>query len=152
MGKDSLFDRVFGENRSDGDRLIDDDEFSLASFVYDVAYDEIYTGGEKPGYEPDDCDFDTVSVISFEEKIEAAMVKFDRVVEVFKKSHQSKESFLKSFGHWAQLCKNSIQSLRVFASEMQTDKFNSDIARVVGGVVGAIGGELFMFPRKSNLT
>ncbi|CAL1264754.1 unnamed protein product [Larinioides sclopetarius] len=138
MVKDALFQRVFGQKRRDSDLLISDDELTLASFVFDVAYDEINSNAD----EFDDRNFDTASVLSFDEKIETTLAKFDSIVVIFKRSFESQETFLKSFEKWAKPCQKTIESLRVFAEEMQTDKFNSDIARVVGGVVGTIGGIL----------
>ncbi|GBO40032.1 hypothetical protein AVEN_257925-1 [Araneus ventricosus] len=150
MRKDLLFERLFGSNRSE--RLFDDEESSVASFVYDFAYDEIHKGHIHAGQDFGSDDFDTDSVESFDEKVESTMIRFERVAEVFKKSCKSRNSFLRSFGHWAPHCKKTIQSLRDIAEELKADKFGRDLTRAFGSVIGAIGGKLVFSPLKSNLT
>ncbi|GBN77686.1 hypothetical protein AVEN_226809-1 [Araneus ventricosus] len=133
MNRAKLFERIFGSNRNDEEPIITDSELSLASFAYDVAYDEIHKGQKDP-------DDDDDSVLSFDIKMEAAMDNFKRVVELFKKSRKANQAFLKNFDHWSSFRKSNVQRLKEIAEKIQTDKFNSDIAKVVGGVVAAAGG------------
>ncbi|GBN42340.1 hypothetical protein AVEN_71733-1 [Araneus ventricosus] len=134
-----LFERFFGSNRNDDESIFNDSERYLAELVYDVACDEIHKDKIIPDDESDDGD-DADSESSFDIRIESAVEKFERVVELFKISKKAKDAFVKNFGHWSSFRKSNIQRLKEIAEEIQTDKFNSDIAKVVGGVVGAVGG------------
>ncbi|CAL1264689.1 unnamed protein product [Larinioides sclopetarius] len=133
--KNLLFERAFGSTRNDDEPILNPDELRLASFVYDVAYDEVYEGRKYL-----DNDSDTHTGLRFDKKMEAAVQNFERIVELFKKSSKAKHAFLKNFDHWSSLRKSNVQRLKEIAEEIQTNKYNSDIAKVVGGVVGAVGG------------
>ncbi|KAF8789134.1 uncharacterized protein LOC129956435 [Argiope bruennichi] len=140
-----LFKKIFCSNECDSEPFLDDGDVSLASFVYNVACEEIREDNDYSDDEPDmdGKDEDTYSILSFDEKVDAAVENFERVVALFKKTKKAKDSFLKSFEQWAPTCKNNIQLLKESAEAIQTDKFNSDIAKVVGGVVAAVGGIVF---------
>ncbi|GBN01239.1 hypothetical protein AVEN_127666-1, partial [Araneus ventricosus] len=106
-GKSIIFEKFFRSIRNDGKPLLDEEEASVASSVFDFAWNEINEDPEHSDYESDDSDTD-----SFDERAEEAIIKVERVAEVFKKSSQAKDNFLRSFDHWAAHCKKAIQSLR----------------------------------------
>ncbi|GBN07075.1 hypothetical protein AVEN_2392-1 [Araneus ventricosus] len=149
-----LFEQFFGSNEKDGEVLLNSTERSLAQLIYTVASRGIHEGQEDSNGEPDDdpddepgdddYDYDEDSALNFHEQIEAAMDNFNHVVELFKLSSYAKNAFLENFDHWSSIRKNNVKRLKEIADEMQTDKFNSDIAKVVGGVVGVVGGNLFI--------
>ncbi|CAL1264693.1 unnamed protein product [Larinioides sclopetarius] len=131
-----LFERFFGAKGNDGEPIFYDSERYLTGLVYDVACDEIHKIKEVPADESEGAG----SVSSFDVRVQKAVEKFGSVVKVFKISTEAKDTFIKNFGQWSSFRKSNIKRLEEIAEEIQTDKFNSDIAKVVGGVVGAVGG------------
>ncbi|GBN91851.1 hypothetical protein AVEN_174426-1, partial [Araneus ventricosus] len=89
--------------------------------------------------EIDPSDFDKDEVESFDEKIEKTLCKFECVVEVFKKSRESKDDFLKSFDQWSEPCQKCVKDLRDIAGEIQNDKFGRDLTRGIGNAAAALG-------------
>ncbi|GBM61671.1 hypothetical protein AVEN_138902-1, partial [Araneus ventricosus] len=135
--KNLLFERAFGSSRNDDEPILNADELLLASFAYDVAYDEVHKG--QKDLDDEDNDTETHSGLSFDERIEAAVQNFEHVVELFKRSSKAKYTFLKNFDHWSSFRKSNVHRLIEISEEIQTNKYNSDIAKVVGGVLGAAG-------------
>ncbi|GFT62887.1 uncharacterized protein TNCV_1607071 [Trichonephila clavipes] len=127
-----LLRNMFGTSQGRYGPLLNDGEIQLAELICNVAADEISLG--------DYSDDDTASVISFEEKIETTRQNLTRVVGLFRRTKRSKRAFLQNFEHWKKLRLENIKKLREIAQEIQSDKFNGCIAKIVGGVVGIGGG------------
>ncbi|CAL1264691.1 unnamed protein product [Larinioides sclopetarius] len=141
-----LFERFFGSNENIGLVVLERPERSIAQLVFDISSRKISEDQEDFDGEPDDdpdnepSDGDYEDNDYFDEKIETAAKNFNRVVELFKLSSNAKKEFLENFKDWSVLRKNNVRRLKEIANDIQSDKFNSDIAKVVGSVVGVVGG------------
>ncbi|GFR10641.1 uncharacterized protein TNCT_707851 [Trichonephila clavata] len=129
-----LLRNMFGTFQGNYRPLMDDDEIRLAELFYNVAADEISLG--------DYSDDDAASVVSFEEKFETTHKNLTRVVGLFRKTKRSKRAFLKNFEHWKKLRLENIKKLKEIAREIQSDKYNGCIAKIVGGSIGIVGGAI----------
>ncbi|GBN20691.1 hypothetical protein AVEN_208267-1 [Araneus ventricosus] len=138
--KGILFEKLISNGRN-GKPLLNDKQRSLARSVYNFAWNKIKADQENGRIGPDDFDIDDVQ--SFDKKIEAALIKFERILECFKKSSIAKDNFLNSFDQCAQHCKKCVKELREIAAEIQTEKFDRDILTGVGNIFGAVGGLCF---------
>ncbi|CAL1264697.1 unnamed protein product [Larinioides sclopetarius] len=135
MRKDLTYEKIFGSNRSQ--RLFDEEESSVASYIYRFAYDEIHASQVN---ESDDFDADCIE--NFSAKTEELMIRFERLAEILGKSRKAMDNFLRGFQNWAPHCKKTVESLRKIAEALKGDKFNRDISRTFGSVIAAIGGIL----------
>ncbi|GIY75293.1 hypothetical protein CEXT_485531 [Caerostris extrusa] len=92
--------------------------------------------------ELEECEVDAVSVLSFEEKVEATKDNLGHVVDLFSKTNTARKAFMDNFDSWAPVRKDNISRLRTISKEILKDRFNGCISKVVGGGVGAAGGVL----------
>ncbi|XP_055926116.1 uncharacterized protein LOC129957685 [Argiope bruennichi] len=135
MKSDEIFEKVFCSNVKE--LILNGSERVLAKFVYRAAVEEIRANRK----DPDDNNVDDAKrKINLNIEIEATVKIFKCVVDLFKASQAAKSAFLDNFDRWSSSRKSNIKSLRKIADDIQTDKFNCDISKVVGSSVGVAGG------------
>ncbi|GFT39411.1 uncharacterized protein NPIL_309221 [Nephila pilipes] len=132
-----LLKLMYGSSGGKNKPVLSENEMNLASIIFGIARDELNPDGNSS--DSDDSS-DADSVVDFEEKIEATKDNFKRVIELFRKASRAKREFLRNFDDWKQLRVKNTERLKEIAKEIQTDKFNGCIAKIVGGSVGIVGG------------